>query len=363
MIDFFQKIPKWLRLLFLFPLLVLNGALLAFLLDYLQPLVDFVIVANLFAFLLNLLINFLETKGVRKKVAIPLILLSTIVFLLLFSVLLIPTMIEQFSQFVVNVPQWIKSTDEQLKNFTTSPLAAKLPIDLKDLTSQATTKLSQNFKALGTQGLALVLATFSNLFNGIIVFVLTVFFLVSGQSFWDGILKWLPFPWNLKIKEYTRNTFKEYFVARLFLAIASSVARLIAFWLIGVPYDILFAFGIGLIGLIPFVAGIVVLIAGLLLCLKNVTMGLLFLASAIVIDQITENVLAPKFMGDKIGLHPIWIFISIFLGAKLGGLLGVLLAVPIASVMKQIAEDLQGHGKQPENLAESFPLQELDQTT
>ena len=46
-------------------------------------------------------------------------------------------------------------------------------------------------------------------------------------------------------------------------------------------------------------------------------------------------------MGDKIGLNPVWILISIFIGAELGGLLGVLLAVPVASVIKRIVDELR----------------------
>jgi predicted PurR-regulated permease PerM len=36
-----------------------------------------------------------------------------------------------------------------------------------------------------------------------------------------------------------------------------------------------------------------------------------------------------------------WIFIALFIGAKIGGVLGLLLAIPIASVTKQIIDDLR----------------------
>jgi predicted PurR-regulated permease PerM len=37
----------------------------------------------------------------------------------------------------------------------------------------------------------------------------------------------------------------------------------------------------------------------------------------------------------------VWIFIAVFIGAKIGGVLGLLLAIPIASVTKQIIDDLR----------------------
>lgn len=67
--------------------------------------------------------------------------------------------------------------------------------------------------------------------------------------------------------------------------------------------------------------------------------------SAAIIDQITDNVIAPKLMGGKIGLNPIWIIISIFIGAQIADILGVLLAVSVASVIKRIAEDIRKENK------------------
>jgi hypothetical protein len=60
-----------------------------------------------------------------------------------------------------------------------------------------------------------------------------------------------------------------------------------------------------------------------------------------IIDLLTDNVLAPRLMGELIGLNPVWIFIALFIGAKIGGVLGLLLAIPIASVTKQIIDDLR----------------------
>jgi len=355
MIEFFQKIPKWLRFLFLFPLLFLNGVLLAFLIGYLQPLVNFLIISTLLAFLLSLLIEGLEQKGIRKKVAIPAILLLSLFLILLVGVILIPAILEQLRQLIESAPQWIQEAGMQIKKLTDSPLAQRLPSTVKidSIISEATTRLSSSLQSLGSQGITLLLATFSNIFNGLIILILTLFFLASGQTFWDGIFKWVANPWKQRIPQYCRKTFKDYFLARVVLAVVSSIARWGVFMIIQVPYGIVFAFGIGLISLIPFVGGIVVLICTILLCFNNLTTGILFFFSALIIDQLTDNVLAPKLMGQKIGLHPIWILISVFLGAKVGGLLGVLLAVPIASVIKQIAEDLYGENQPMQPLLES----------
>jgi predicted PurR-regulated permease PerM len=52
------------------------------------------------------------------------------------------------------------------------------------------------------------------------------------------------------------------------------------------------------------------------------------------LQQIKDNLIAPKLLGDVIGLNPIWIFVSILMGFEIAGLLGTLVAVPIAGTIK-----------------------------
>ena len=43
------------------------------------------------------------------------------------------------------------------------------------------------------------------------------------------------------------------------------------------------------------------------------------------------NFIAPKVMGDSVGLHPLWIIFSLMAGGSLLGLVGMFLAVPVAA--------------------------------
>jgi predicted PurR-regulated permease PerM len=45
------------------------------------------------------------------------------------------------------------------------------------------------------------------------------------------------------------------------------------------------------------------------------------------------NVLTPKLVGDKVGLHAVWVMFALLAGGSLFGFLGVLLAVPVAAVI------------------------------
>ena len=52
------------------------------------------------------------------------------------------------------------------------------------------------------------------------------------------------------------------------------------------------------------------------------------------IGQILEGyVLTPNLVGDKTGLHPVWIIFALLAGGYLLGFLGILIAVPTAAVI------------------------------
>ena len=50
-------------------------------------------------------------------------------------------------------------------------------------------------------------------------------------------------------------------------------------------------------------------------------------------QAVEGNVLTPKLVGDKVGLHAVWVMFALLAGGSLFGFVGVLLAVPVAAVI------------------------------
>jgi predicted PurR-regulated permease PerM len=71
-----------------------------------------------------------------------------------------------------------------------------------------------------------------------------------------------------------------------------------------------------------------------LVALQNIWLGLKVLAAAAIVQQVLENLVAPRVLGSVTGLNPVWVFISVLVGAKTAGLVGVVIAVPMAVVAK-----------------------------
>ena len=88
--------------------------------------------------------------------------------------------------------------------------------------------------------------------------------------------------------------------------------------------------------LIPFGGSVGIALTTTLVSLQDVSMGVRVLIAAIIVQQILENLIAPRILGSFTGLNPVWILISVLTGARIGGLLGVIVAVPCAVVIKSI---------------------------
>lgn len=365
MFETLKGLPGWLRVWIVFPFAFLNGWLFLLLFDYLQPFLNTLIAAAIFAFLLNLPAHFLQDRGVSRGMAIALVLLVALLGVGGITVTIGPLVFDQFSALVANAPQLVESGDQQLQFLRQFAIDQHLPINLPDLLEQAVNQLGRVFQVASNQVLAVVTTTISSLVNVLFFLVLVIFMLVGGESAWDGIFSWLPDPWNETLQDSIQTTFRRYFGTQVLLAGILSLAQTLGLLLWGVPYAILFGVTIGVSTLIPYAGVVVIAAVSLIVSLQDFGQGIRVLITAIVIGQVNDILISPRLMGQTIGLNPIWLIAALFLGGKVGDVLGLLVAVPLASVIKSTVDRLRS-AKSPKNLSDeprSKSYQESPQAT
>lgn len=117
----------------------------------------------------------------------------------------------------------------------------------------------------------------------------------------------------------------------IILAIYYSVALTFA----DINFSVFLGITTGVLTFIPFVGFISGFIASALVAyfqsfaLSKVLMVIAVFAGG----GLIENILSPKIVGDKIGLHPIWLIFALLVGANIFGFIGMLFAVPCAAVL------------------------------
>lgn len=348
MIELFKQLPRWLRLSLVFPLLFLNGWLLFQLFSYLEPLVSIFVTASLLAFVLDVPIKLLQRRGVNRSGSIAIVFLIALLILSVLGLILIPQIVEQLSSLINSLPQWIESGTEQIQNLEKWDKTQKYAIYIEQSITQLSERLTNVLQTLSTQLLSFVLGTINSILNILFVLVLTVFLVLYGEQIWEGILSWIPAPWNLKLRTIIRQTFETYFAGQTILAGILSLAQIFVFVILKVDYALLFGVAIGLTTLIPFASAFTIIGISTLLMFQDFWLGLKVLTLTIIVGQINDNVIAPRLMGGMIGLNPVWIILSLFIGGKVAGILGLLIAVPIASVLKSTIDIIRSQQREKE---------------
>jgi predicted PurR-regulated permease PerM len=111
----------------------------------------------------------------------------------------------------------------------------------------------------------------------------------------------------------------------------------IALTLLGLNFGILIGIVSGIIGFIPYVGSIVGFLLALTVALAQFWPEWTWIAAVVgvfLFGQFIEgNVLQPKLMGDRVGLHPLWLMFALLAFGYLFGFLGLLLAVPAAAAI------------------------------
>jgi predicted PurR-regulated permease PerM len=140
-----------------------------------------------------------------------------------------------------------------------------------------------------------------------------------------------------------RLNFQNFFISQLLLAIFMTAVLIPIFLVLKVPFALLFALVIGIAELIPFIgATLGIGLVTLLLLLQDVGLAAWVGVSATIMQQVRDNVLAPRMMGSFTGLNPIVILIALLIGLQVAGFLGVVVAVPIAGTIKGTLDAMYG---------------------
>ncbi len=323
------------------PLLVLNVWAASTAFNYFNSLLVIVIAASLLAFLLNYPVNLLQIKGSNRERASIVVFLLAVSILLGLGVTLVPLALQQAQQLVLSLPKWIDSGKQQLLVFNMQLEGMGFPLNLDTLTEQLVDRLKSQLQSITEQALSLALFTVTSLIDSLLTLVLTFYLLQHGDELWESLISWLPGKFRAPFSQTLRQSFEKFFLGQFILATTLGSSMTLAFLWLRVPFGLLFGLTIGTIALVPFGGSVGIALVTLLVALRDIWLGVKVLATAVLVQQIIENIVAPRVLGSITGLNPVWVFISILTGARVGGLLGVIIAVPTAVVIKTALEAIR----------------------
>lgn len=321
------------------PIIALNVWVVSLLFRYFQNPITILSVAALLGFLLNYPVKFFEKLRLTRTQAVIIVLLGTITIFVFLGVTLVPILIDQTTQLLNKIPDWLTQSQANLQRFELFARNQRLPLDFSVVSREINTNLQifiQNLvQQLPSNAVGFAGSLFTGILNFVLVVVLAFYMLLYGNRVWLGLVNLLPLNIRFPFAASLRLNFHYFFLSQVLLAIFMTASLTPVFIALKVPFALLFAIVIGISQLIPFIgATLGIGLVTVLVLLQSWWLAIQVALAAVIMQQIKDNLIAPKLLGEFIGLNPIWIFVAILMGFEIAGLLGTLVAIPIAGTIK-----------------------------
>ncbi len=320
--------------LFLLAVYLLRGVLLPF------------VAGMAIAYLLDPACDRLEKWGCSRTLATVLVTAAFVLLVVAAVVVLAPMLQAQVVDLAARLPGYIetlRSRAAPLLRLLEERLSAGDLAQLRGAAGgQAGTVVAWIGKALGqllSGGLALV-----DVLSLVFITPIVAFYLLRD---WDRLVAridgWLPHRHAAVIREQAR------LIDRMlagFVRGQATVCLLLGLFygiglsLIGLDFGLAVGLFAGFLSFVPFLGSIVGFVAGVGLALAQFSdwLPVVGVAALFVVGQAIEgNLLTPKLVGDRVGLHPVWVIFAVLAGGLLFGFVGVLLALPMAAVVGVLA--------------------------
>jgi predicted PurR-regulated permease PerM len=323
------------------PIAALNLWLLSVLYRFFQHPFTIICVAAILAFLLNYPVNFFERIRIVRTQAVALVLLVTLTVFVILGITLVPVLIDQTTQLVAKVPDWLTTSQANLQSVEAWARRLRLPLDFSVIRRQINATIENNantqniLQQLATGAVGFAGTLLSVIFDFLLVVVLAFYMLIYGDRVWLGMINLLPVKYRAAFNNSLRLNFHYFFLSQFLLALFMTAALIPIFIILKVQFALLFTIIIGISQLIPiFGATLGIGLVTMVLLLQNWWLAVQVACVTIIVQQIKDNLIAPKLLGEFIGLNPIWIFVAILMGFEIAGLLGTLVAIPVAGTIK-----------------------------
>ena len=203
---------------------------------------------------------------------------------------------------------------------------------LEEIASSATSFISQVVKS--------TVSVVVWLFQVLLFFVLTMYLLKDMEKLKEDVRRKLPARYKLDILRIARkidDDLKHFFQGQLLVAGGLMVSYYIGFLIAGIPMALPIAVIGGLGNFIPYVGTAIGIALALLasLLVHGVDLHLVWVPVVFAVGQALEaGIFTPKFVGGTVGMNPAVVIFVVLVFGELLGFLGVLFAVPLASIIR-----------------------------
>lgn len=267
-----------------------------------------------------------------EKLKIPRVLAIVIVYLLILAVFgiviagVIPPLVDQTTILISRFPEYIQGLG--------------IPSINQDLVVSQFSQLG----SLPSNLLKITVGVFSNLFNLVVLAVMTFYLLIEKKNLNRYLLFLFGSDGEKKAEKFINELEKKlggWVRAEVTLMLIIGLMSYFGLRLLGIDYALPLALLAGLLEVVPNVgptiSAIPAVLAGLVI---SPLMGLAVTALYFLIQQVENTFIVPQVMSRETGVNPLMGLLSLIIGFKLAGVVGLILAIPVVLVVQVVYSEI-----------------------
>lgn len=350
------------------------GVLIGVLVLYIsRPVITFIILAAIVAFLLNPIVMFFHNRlRMPRWGAVILTYVLLLVAMLLLPLILTPAVIGAVRAIDVDMVGLVAETTTRLEGaLEDARYVAVLSyrFDLSSMVDPALEMLTGVVpeamipsvdRIYSSIPSALELATgFASTVVGrvlwaLLAFLFTLIFAIYLSYDWyrygDTFLSWTPPAYRaeyLYLGIMIRRVWAAYFRGQLILSLIIGLVVGVGTAALGLPGAPLLGILAGLLEVLPNIGPVLAAIPAVVLALlqgssvlsvSNLVFALIVILFYFIVQQLENNIIVPRLIGQAVDLPPILVMAGVIVGASVGGILGAFMAAPIIATGRILAQ-------------------------
>ncbi|BFM48114.1 AI-2E family transporter [Marinomonas sp. THO17] len=300
-----------------------------------------VLIATVLAFLLQGLVERLQSIGLGHTPSVLIVFLSFMTSCVVFISVMVPIIWQQADRFFKDAPRML--TD--LRDFVQKFAEGHSEIVSQDAIDEVINSLANESTNLGQWIVSFSLSSIPSLFSLVIYLVLVplvIFFLLKDQrAILTYLTSWLPKERKMmqRISHEMNEQIANYIRGKCIEMIVVGLVTYVVFLFFGLRYAELLALLVGLSVLIPYIGAAAVTIPVVLVAFYQFGTQNEFLYVVIaylIVQALDGNVLVPLLFSEAVNLHPLAIIIAVLFFGGIWGFWGIFFAIPLATLVKAI---------------------------
>lgn len=359
--------------------IVLLVIVFSFVLWLSRPVLPLVIVSALVAYLLSPIVDLGERIYIPRSISTITLFLLLFTGIILLPVVLVPVLLEQLNRLgafnptavSLSVLRWLNTTidhwpdaitimnfhisiadtvDELRNNFQqylVMPTIGELLTYIQQVIGTTTTVVGST----AIIGISVVGGIVQFFFTFLVTFFLSLYLTKDAPAIRNYAQSLLPPSYQPEFGELLRRVgfiWQAFFRGQIILSLVIGITTWLALETAGMPGALILGILAGALEVVPNLGPTMAMIPAVIVALiqgsdvlrpygiDNIGFALITIGIYFLIQQLENNIVVPRVIGDSVNLHPVIVICGVVVGFSVGNILGAFLAAPLIASLRVI---------------------------